>query len=182
MVLGASYQLSSGGTGITNTTVGNDLLPALAEFVSLATLFTEFFIEKFEVVFQPSSRYSKPSASAQIPNEQPLVVANLQHGAPLYATHTLACANGALFITNTADPWKVSWTNTERLRSGVLSGSASTASPVATQGWCLTDSSSAALYTGSLQILSPAATPNPTLNFLYGTVVVRWSVSFRSRT
>lgn len=180
IVLGASFQVSSGSVGITSQLVSNDILSGLTEFTALSTIFSEFFINKFEVVYQPQSRYSKPYGPIDLPNDVPLVVANLQHGMPAYTSHTEACSNAGLFITNTADPWKVRWNNTERKSSGVVPvAGTTTATP--SQGWCLTDVTNAGLYTGALQIISPAALPNPAFNFLYGTVVVRWDVSFRSR-
>jgi hypothetical protein len=184
MVFGASYQVSSGSTGVTSAIIENAMLSALTEFQNVSTLFTEFFVNKFEVVYQPQSRYSKrfgSTGSGADPNDVPLVIADLQHGQAVYASHTAACSAANLLITNTSDNWKFTWKNTESRKAGVVvsPGAATTA---LTQGWCLTSLSSSAQYTGALQILSPPALPNPTINFLYGTLVARWDVALRCRS
>lgn len=177
VVLGASYQVAFGTSGFINQVVSNDLVSALSEFTSLATLFSEFFINKFEVTYQPLNRYAKQSTGGV--QDVPIVIADLQHATATYQSHTAASANGNLLIANTADPWKATWVNTEVKRSGVAP-SGSTASPLPCQGWCLTASDNASLYTGSLQIVSPTVYDG-TPSALLGTAVVRWSISFRSR-
>ena len=182
MVFGASYQVSSGATGVTNQVIYNDLVSALSEFTNMGTLFTEFFINKFEVVYQPASKYQKdPTFTVTSVNDVPLVIADLQHGQTPFSNHASACSSGNLLITNSADPWKFTWRNTEKKKAGVLPIATTSTSVSPTQGWCLTNTDNASLYTGGLQILSPAALPNANVNYLYGTVVVRWDISFRSR-
>lgn len=183
IVLGASFQVSSGSAGVTNQVILNNILSGLGEFKQASTLFTEFFISKFECVYQPASRYSKRtgSTSTNDANDVPLVVADLQHGQAVYTTHTDACSCSNLLVTTSSDNWRFTWRNTESKSAGVVPAASSTAgSP--TQGWCLTDTAAAAGYTGGLQLLSPPAFVNPTLNYLYGTVVVRWDVLFRARS
>jgi len=181
MVFGASYQLSSGAAGLPNALVSNDQCTALAEFVSMATIFDEFFIKKFVIMYQPGSRYSRPTTTAypQPSRDYPLAVVSLQHASPVYATYTLACSNGELQVCNSADPFKFNWTNTEKWTDRTQTSS-STGSPIPAQGWCSTDASSAALYTGSVQIIAPTALAGD-MNILLGTTVVRWEVMFRMR-
>jgi len=181
-VVGASYQIAttSGGFG-PYTSVTNDLLSTLADFVSLAALFDEFFIKSFKLVYQPASRYQKPSGTEPaLYADFPLHVASIQHGAPLYATHSDAANNAGLLICNTADPWTYTWKNTESKRSTVLPDP-STSSVVPTQGWCLTRPDNASAYTGAAQILAPGALTATSSSVALGTVTVRWDLAFRSR-
>lgn len=182
MILGASYQVSSGASGITNQVVQVANIANNPDFTSFAALFNEFFVTKMEVTYEPQSRYNKQATAAGVRQvtDVPLVVAELQHAQPVYANHADACNNGGLKICNSADPWKVTWVNDEKKSSAVLPTPAITGA-LPTQSWCSTDVIPASLYTGQLQILSPASIPNSINNYLYGTVVVRWEVFFRSR-
>lgn len=177
VVFGASYQLSSGATGVTNALVSNDMLSALGEFKTMGTLYREFFIEKFEVSYMPFNRYDDSRAVANV--NAPLVVVPLMHSAPPFGTHTDACSSGRLLICDSCDPWKCTWTNNEKKSQGVLTSASSTAA-FNTQAWCLTDATSSALYQGALQIIQPAALALAASRYL-GVTVVRWSVRFRSR-
>jgi len=153
--IGASYQIATTGAGTApNTSVSNDLLSGLGDFLSLCAIFDEFFISSFRVVYQPVDRYEKSSSVATFV-DYPLHVASIQHGAALYPTHTAAASNGALLICNSADPWSYVWKNVENKRSGSLP-EPSTTSVSATQGWCLANATNAASYTGAAQILGPA--------------------------
>jgi hypothetical protein len=184
MILGASYQVSSGSSGITNQTVNVNLVSVLSDFISMATLFNEFFVTKMEVTYEPQSRYSKQATVGGVRQvtDVPLVVATLQHAMPTYPDHSSACQNGDLKICNSADPWKVRWSNNEKKSSTVAPvPESTTALALPTQSWCSTNSPSSQVYTGALQILSPTAIPNSLTNYLYGSVVVRWEVFFRSR-
>lgn len=183
MVFGASYQVSSGSTGVTNQVVSNTMLGALTEFKAVAPIWQEFFVKKFTVLYQPASRYSKRAGATATNdvNDVPLALVGLQHSTPPYASHTDASSACNLVVATTSDNWSYSWENNERKIGGVLPTSGAT-SAQPTQSWCQTDITSAGLYAGEVQLLSPSAMVNPTLNFLYGTVVVRWEVYFRSRS
>lgn len=183
VIFGASYQVSSGSTGVTNQVVSNVLLGALTEFKAVAPIWQEFFVSKFAVLYEPASRYSKRtgSAGAADANDVPLIIVSLQHNSPPFATHTDAASCADFIVATTCDNWSFTWKNNEKKSQGVLPTSGTT-SAQPTQSWCQTDVTSAGLYAGEVQLLSPAAMVNPVLNLLYGTVVVRWEVYFRSRS
>jgi len=117
--IGASYQVATtaGGLG-PNTSVSNDLLSGLGDFLSLAAIFDEFFIKSFRLVYQPVDRYEKQAVTFNV--DYPLHVASIQHGAALYPTHTAAANNAGLLVCNTADSWTYVWKNTENSKAGSL--------------------------------------------------------------
>lgn len=180
IVMAASYQLSTGVSGTPNAIIGNDLMVALSEFTLLAGLFNEFFVQSFEVRYEPVSRYQKHDINWQSESvDFPLHVVSLHHGQSTYPSHTTSSVNSWLTVCNSADPWRHTWRNVESRKAGVAQV-ASTSSVQPSQGWSLTTSIVASEYTGQVQVIAPSAFTGPT-SFLLGTTTVRWEVYFRNR-
>lgn len=178
MVLGSSYQLQTNSTGFISTQVSVNQVAVLPEFASFASLFDEFFVSKMVLVYQPYSQYQK-TQTGTIYIDFALALSQLHHGASLASSHANSVPNASFAAANTSTPFKYTWNNVEKRKTGQLQ-SADPSAAVPSQGWCLTSAAPSALYTGSVQIISPSSVTGP-VTFVLGTVAVRWEVIFRSR-
>jgi hypothetical protein len=172
--------LSAG--GFVNASIAVSTVAAVTEFASYAALFREFYVKTMAVHYQPQSRYQGPIGFVSSPTltqsaGQPLVVAPLHHGVTPPGSVSLLAENPEASHKNTADPWTFRWKNIEK-PSAVISPVASTG--VATQNWCLSDSTSSAAYTGALLFLSLTTTGSPSSSVI-GQFLVQYEVLFRYR-
>lgn len=175
--LSTALNMSSNGAGIVNSTINNAVLNSQADFISLSTVFNEFFIKAFEVHWMPNSRYQYPlggTSTISIAN-LPIGVADLQHGAAAYTSLGAMADNFALGYHSTGDPFKQQWINTEKVSDTTVAEISGV-----TQSWCTTNN--AGNYQGTLQILSQSSPPALPFSQVLGTFMVHWDVLFRVRT
>lgn len=179
-VLGYTGFLSTDATGRINSSATTATIATTAEFVSFASLFDEFFIHSFTVHYLPyNQNMTQPSMSYSTPASGMLLAAPIYHGAGLYTSANAMANSGQLSVLSTGKPWRCSWRNNESPTGGV-SSSSSTSSPTASQSWCLTAASNAALYTGRLQFLNQGLL-TAALSSSVGELIVRFDISFRVR-
>jgi hypothetical protein len=179
--LGSSAGMNTSGAGLVNLNTSNATIHSLGEWSAWSTLFDEFFVLAIEIQFVPTSmfQYGIGAAPGTTLTSVPITVTSLHHGVSSYSTTATAMENATTRVHSTATPWTYVWKNVENPRSGVvvspeLSGS------VATQNWCLTAATPAALYTGLVQylgddVLGPASATQ------FGRVLIRYDLLFRLR-
>jgi hypothetical protein len=174
--LSTALNMSSSGAGIINSTISNSVLVSNADFVALATVFNEFFVERFEVKWQPVSRYNYPltGVPATSVSSLPIGKGDLQHGQAAYSNLSDMASNFAVRYHNTADPFHDVWINTEKPTEQVV---ASLTAP--TQSWCTVNNASN--YQGTLQYISQSAPPGLVVSSVIGTFMAHWDVHFRVR-
>jgi len=170
--------MSSSGAGIVNSTISNSVLTSQADFVSLSSVFNEFFVVKFMVRWIPVSRYQYPlggSSTLSVANV-PIGKADLQHGQAAYSSMSLLADNFAVGYHSTGDPFTEHWVNTEKHDTETVVSSLT----APTQSWCTTNNVSN--YQGTLQFLSQSAPPALPFSQVLGTFMVHWDVLFRVRS
>lgn len=179
--LGNSASMVTTGSGSVNLNTSNSSLSSLGEWGSWAALFDEFFVLAIEIEFVPTSmfQYGIGYAAGTNLTSVPITVTSLHHGVSAYSSMATAMENATTKVRNTATPWRYTWKNVESPRSGIVI-SPELSGAVATQGWCLTAATPAALYTGFVQylgsdILGPASSTQ------FGRVLIRYEVLFRLR-
>lgn len=181
-VIGSVGSMTTSAAGAINSQVQCASLAALAEFVSFAALFDEFFITDFSVHYVPFNQFmTNPSSSLSTPLYASglLLGVPLYHGAASYTTAVAMSSNIDVKCVTTASPWAMRWKNNESPKSTV-SSSSTTSAPVPSQGWCLTSATSAALYTGALQFRNSQNFQN-VLSSTVGDLMIRYHVIFRAR-
>lgn len=181
-VIGLTGSMTTSGTGAINSTILNSSLGPTAEFVLFAGLFDEFFIHSFTANFIPFNQFmTNPSSSlpSGLYATGLILGAPIYHGATTYASATAMASNVDVKCLSTAKPFSIKWVNNEDPKSKV-STSSSTSSPTATQSWCLTSATSAALYQGTYQFRSNTNFAN-VLSTTVGDFLVRYQVTFRAR-
>lgn len=179
VVFGTSVSLPASGSGFVNAVLAVNLVAGLSEFSSYAALYGEFFVQRVDVMYQPQSMYGMWPAAAQAATGQPLGIVALHHGITAATTIALQSANASLKYAHTSQPWKFSWLNIESSKDKTVISPVSGVA-TATQGWALSDSTSAGGYTGQIHFLSPVtlgtAAAQPLGNFL-----MKFKVLFRNR-
>jgi hypothetical protein len=176
--LSTALNMSSSAGGVVNSTISNSVLVSQVDFVSLATVFNEFFIQDFEVRWMPNGRYQFPLTGlpdGKTISNLPIGSANLQHGQAAYSSLTTMSDNYDVGYHSTGDPFSRKWINTEN--SHVDTMVASLTAP--TQSWCPVNNASN--YQGTLQFLSQSAPPGLPVSSVLGTFMVHFHVLFRVR-
>lgn len=174
--ISTALNMSSSGAGIVNSVINVNAIQFAGDFLSLASVFNEFFIVAMEVKWQPVSRYQYPlggTSTLSVAN-LPMGKANLQHGSSAYSSLSTLAENFDVGFHNTGDPFTDIWYNTESVKESVLA-----TQTAATQSWCTTGN--AANYQGSLQYLSQSAPPALPFSQVLGTFMTHWEVMFRVR-
>jgi hypothetical protein len=176
--LSTALNMSSSAGGIVNSTLSNSVLTSQVDFVSLATVFNEFFVSSFEARWMPNSRYQFPLTG--LPDGKtvanlPIGSASLQHGYAAYSSLTTMSDNYAVGYHSTGDPFSRTWINTEdpKVETTVTTLTAPT------QSWCPVNNASN--YQGTLQFLSQSAPPGLPVSSVLGTFMVHFYVLFRVR-
>lgn len=175
--LSVALNMSSSGAGIVNSTISNSVLTSQADFVSLSTVFNEFFVVMFEVKWMPLSRYQYPltGTSAATVANLPIGKADLQHGQSAYASLSAMADNFAVGYHSTGDPFTERWVNTEKVSTETVVSTLT----APTQSWCTVNN--VANYQGTLQFLSQSAPPGLPASQVLGTFMCHWDVLFRCR-
>jgi hypothetical protein len=178
--LSTTLTLNTSGVGVLNTTVSNTSVAGLTEFTSFAAIFDEFFIKSFELVFIPHNYRLAPVGTTSGTNlcNCPIAVVSLQHATPTYSTMSSALEHETARAVSSGERWNHRWVNSEK-PSVVISPQTSTAT--ASQNWCLTSGSTAAAYTGQVQMIATDALGTGGTVVAIGRVMVRWVVKFRIR-
>jgi len=174
--LSTALNMSSSGAGIVNSTISNSVLTSQADFVSLSSVFNEFFVIKFMVKWMPNSLYQYPlggTSTLSIAN-LPIGKADLQHGQAAYSSLSAMSDNFAVGYHSTGDPFTEEWINTESINSEVVP---TLTAP--TQAWCTVNN--VANYQGTLQFLSQSAPPALPFSQVLGTFMCHWDLVFRVR-
>jgi hypothetical protein len=180
--IGLVGSMTTSGTGAINSTITNASLAGVAEFVSFSAVFDEFFIHGFTAEYKPFNQFqTNPSSSlpSALYASGMILGAPLYHGAASYASATAMASNIHVRCLSTASPFDITWKNNESSKSTVVTSS-STSAPTATQSWCLTSASSAALYQGLYQFRTNTVLAN-VISTTVGDFLIRWDVSFRAR-
>jgi hypothetical protein len=172
----AVVTMSSSGAGLVNSVLSNSSLGSNATFLSLATIFNEFFVHGFTVLWQPVSlnNYPLTGVTATSVSSLPLGVAVLQNAVAGYTNIGFASGNYQYAHQNTGKSFTAHWTNIESPNSTVLTSVAS--GPL--QTWALIADVSS--YSGQLQFISGTAPPLAVSQIL-GSFSVVWDVSFRAK-
>jgi hypothetical protein len=167
--------------GFINASIAVNTVSSVTEFASYAALFREFYVKTMKVWYQPQSRYQGPigfvNTTLTQSAGQPLLAAPLHHGVANPSSVAALAENPEVSHVNTADPWTKRWKNIEK-PTAVISPVASTGTP--TQNWCLSDSTSAAAYTGSILFLSQTVTGSVS-SAVVGQFLVQYELLFRYR-
>lgn len=175
--LSTALNMSSSGAGIVNSTISNSVLVSQADFVSLSSVFNEYFVKKFTVHWMPVSRYQYPlggTSSVSVAN-LPIGKADLQHGQAAYTNLAAMSDNFRVGYHSTGDPFTETWVNTEKISQETVV----TTLTAPTQSWCTTNNASN--YQGTLQFLSQSAPPALPFSQVLGVFLVHFDVVFRVR-
>jgi len=174
--LSTCFNMSSSGTGIINSAINVAALASNPSFTALSGVFSEFFVTRMDVHWQPVSRYNGPigTAIATTASSLPIGLASLQHGIAAYTSLSNMTENQHYAYSNTSDPFSYSWINVESPSSTVLTNSSGVS-----QGWELTGNASS--YSGTIQILSQPAPPGLPPSAVLGTFTTFYDVLFRVR-
>lgn len=171
--ISTALDMSSGGTGLINSTISNSVLTSNTQFVALSQVFNEFFVEKFLVSWQPVSRYNYPltGVTATSVSSAPLGKASLQHGQTAYTSLGGMASNYVFKYHNTGDPFRAEWVNVEKSSSPTV-----VTTTGVTQAW--TSVGNVANYQGSLQFRTQIPPPLPATQVI-GTFATHFFVLFR---
>jgi len=175
--LSTVLNMSSSGAGVVNSTISNAVLVSQVDFVSLSTVFNEYFVQGFTVKWVPVSRYQYPlggTSTLSVAN-LPMGKADLQHGQAAYSSLSTMSDNFAVGYHSTGDPFTERWNNTEDANKETVV--ASLTAP--TQSWCPVNNASN--YQGTLQFLTQSAPPALPFSQVLGTFMCHWDVIFRVR-
>jgi hypothetical protein len=181
--LGTYITLPLSGTGFVNATIAVNTVASVTEFASWAVLFREFFVKSMTLHYMPQSRYQGPigfvNTTLTQAAGQPFLVLPVHHGISPPSTVAAAAENMDVRHVSSFDPFKFTWKNLEKSSvDTVISPVASTGT--ATQGWCLSDATSSAAYTGAVLFLSQGVTGSVS-SAIVGQFLVRYKVLFRYR-
>lgn len=181
-VIGLVGSMTTTAAGTINSQVQCATLATLAEFVSFAGLFDEFFITNFVCTYEPFNYFmTSPASNVTGPNYASglLLGVPLYHGATSYTSASAMACNVDVKCLSSATRWTMRWKNNESPKSTV-SSSSTTSAPVPSQGWCLTSATSAALYSGALQFRNSQNFTNVASSTI-GDLMIRYHVIFRAR-
>lgn len=175
--LSTAVNMSSSSGGAINSVITVSQIQFVADFISLSTVFQEFFINKMIVTWQPVSLYNYPLSGAIGTNVSslPMGVASLQHNQSTYTSLSGMADNYALGFRNTGKEFVHRWINDEKRNSTVVA-----ASTGVVQSWC--ESSNASNYQGQIQFISQSAPPGLPTSQVLGTFLVEFDVYMRVRT
>jgi hypothetical protein len=181
--LGYIGALTTGATGILNAAVNCSTLPTTSEFTAFASLFDEYFIHSFTVMYEPNNQFFGPCNLDAAPfnswGSTLLMGAPLYHGAPAYSSASDMVNNVDHRTLHSGRPWTVKWVNNEKPTGGVVV-TPTTSTPVATQSWCLMSGPASGLYTGTYQFRTSLPLPFTSAKTL-GQTVITFDVTFRAR-
>jgi len=178
--LGTALNMSSSASGAINSVITCANLASLSDFSSLASVFSEYFIQRIEVKWQPVSRYNGPIGylPATTVSSLPFSVTSLQNSQPAYTSMSSSLNNDKLSYENSNVPFSYTWVNNNKMSADIVTDpSAFAFAP--TQSWASV--LAASLYTGSIQLLSQSAPPALPVSAVLGTFATKYLVSFRNR-
>ena len=175
--ISTALNMSSSGAGAINSVISVSAIQFTSDFISLSTVFNEFFIISMQADWMPVSRYQYllGGSSTLSVSSLPMGSASLQHGATAYTSLSVMSENYDIKYHSTGDPFRDHWTNTERSTDGVVAEQSGN-----TQSWCTTGN--VANYQGQLQYLSQSTPPALPFSQVAGTFLTFWDVLFRVRT
>jgi hypothetical protein len=175
--ISSAVDMSSSGAGLVNSVITNITLSSQTDFSALSSVFSEYFVKRFALRWEPVSQYNYPLTGVVATSvaNLPLGVASLQHTQPAYTSLAEMANNLDFALHNTGRPFSHVWKNSERIDERIVTTPLTT---VATQAWCMVGN--AANYQGQVQFLTQTTAPLPHTEVL-GTFVVDWDVAFRVR-
>ena len=174
--LSTALNMSSSGAGAINSTISVSAIQFVADFVSLSTVFNEFFVVGMSNVWMPVSRYQYllGGSSTLSVSSLPIGCAQLQHNQTAYTSLATMADNYAIGFHSTGDPFTYNWINVEKPSETVVAESSGN-----TQSWCTTGN--AANYNGQVQFISQSTPPALPFSQVAGTFLTYWDVVFRVR-
>lgn len=178
-MLPTALTMSSSGAGIINSLINTSTIASNADFVSLSSVFSEFFVVAMHLKWQPISRYNGPIgfASATNAGSLPIGLCSLHHGTAAYTSLSSMSNNQHFDYQATGDPFAYRWLNIEdpKDKSVIATGSETNSF----QGWGLC--SLASQLTGNVQIISLPAPPALPVSVVTGCFIVAYEVLMRYR-
>jgi hypothetical protein len=177
--VGTNLAINANGSGFINAVIATATVAATSDFTTFAGIFDQFFVVSMTAHYTPVSRYNYPltGVTATSVSSLPLQVTSLQHASAAYSTTSTMANHDGVVMHNTADPFVHKWINVEKPCVMV----APTSSGLATQNWCETAATPAALYTGQIQFLTDQSTPPLQVSARIGSFLVRYDVLWRVR-
>jgi len=174
--IGTVLNMSSNGSNAVNSTLSVSALQFTGDFISLSTVFNEFFVVGMHARWQPVSLLNGPGGpqAATFETSIPLGSASLHHGATAYSSLSVMSDNYDMHFENTGVPFTHNWINVEKSSETVLATQSA-----ATQSWCTTGN--VANYQGQLQFISQAAPPKLPVSTVIGTFLTYWDIIMRVR-
>jgi len=168
-------------TGAINQTISVSGVASTSEFAACAALFDEFYVHSMTLTYEPLDQFQdQPVASLASPSSSAIYGAPLYHGASTYTSASVMANNVGFRVLYSGRPWRMVWKNNESSKSTVASSS-TTSTPLPCQGWCLTNSSAAVLYTGLIQLRNNTVL-GTALSSTVGDLAVQYDVEFRARS
>lgn len=174
--IGTVLNMSSNGANTVNSTLAVSALQFTGDFISLSTVFNEFFVVKMESHWQPVSMNNGPGGpqAATFETAIPLGSASLQHGATAASSLSVATDNYDFHYQSTGYPFTHNWINVEKSSETVLATQTSS-----TQSWCTVGN--AANYQGQLHYIAQSAPPKLPVSQILGTFLTYWDIIMRVR-
>ncbi len=170
--------LATGVSGLISSAVTMASATATTYFVSLATLFDEFFIESAHVMYQPSTRYQVlPSTSSSEFNGTPLGLASTFIDTIPYTNINQMPANPTFRFKHSSSPFTFVWKNNVKRSSAVSEEPDSTHNSIS---WVRTNATPAQYYGGTVAILGSASSAMHATTVV-GIVAVKYEVWFRAK-
>lgn len=149
-IAGAANLVTSG-SGFINATFAVASVAATSYFVSLATLFDEFYVESVDIWYQPFTRYQVlPSTSSTEGNGSAVGVASLFLDTTVYTNLSQMPSNPTFELHHSSSPFKYKWKNNVTRKKAMSSEPTSTQAAL---GWVRTNATPAQYYGGLVQLL-----------------------------
>jgi hypothetical protein len=171
--------LLTNGSGLISAAVLPASIAATSYFVSLATLFDEFFIESLSVHYQPQTRYQVlPSTTSTEFNGTPLGIASIFLDSSTYTNINQMPANPTFKFHHTSSPFSYKWANNVKRSSAVSEEPDATH---ASLSWVRTNATPAQYYGGAVVLLGSASSAMHASTTV-GILAVRANVWFRAKS
>jgi hypothetical protein len=122
------------------------------EWASLQALFDEVYVEMVQAHYLPRQQYRATTPGST--SSCGMVWVSLHHNAGTYTDARAMCANPTARISTTNHPnFVYTWKNIERV-TGTSPSMQKAGTAVPTQGWCSTNTTSMAAYSGAVQYIA----------------------------
>ncbi len=176
--ISGAANLSTSGSGFINAALTMAGVAATSYFVSLATLFDEFYIESCDIYYQPTTRYQTlPSSASTDFNGTPLGIASLFLDSSSYTNINQMPSNPTFKFAHTSSPFTYTWRNNVKRKEAMSSEPTSTQAAL---GWVRTNATPAQYYGGTVQFIGSTSSAMR-ISTAVGILAYRWNVWFRAK-